>query len=94
MRNDSKNTRPGLLLALLLTAAAGSAAELPDPAALTPDRLAAYFASIRFELRAELQAPRPGSVPRPSQPAIAAVAAVAAAVAVAAPSAPRLAANF
>lgn len=89
MSDNAKITRPGLLLALLLTAAAGSAGELPDPAALTPERLAAYFASLRFELRAELQAPRPGSVPRPSQPAIAAVAA-----AVAAPSAPRLAANF
>ena len=91
MSDNAKITRPGLLLALLLTAAAGSAGELPETAALTPARLAAFFASIRFELRAELQAPRPGSVPRPSQPAIAAVAA---AVAVAAPSAPRLAANF
>ena len=86
MRNNSKITRPGLILALLLTAAAGSAAELPDPAALTPERLAAYFSSLRFELRADLQAPRPAAAPRPPQPVVAGTAATS--------SVPRLAANF
>ncbi|GDY23338.1 hypothetical protein LBMAG56_46850 [Verrucomicrobiota bacterium] len=85
MSDNAKITRPGLILALLLTAAAGSAAELPA-AALTSESLAARFASLRFELRAELQAPRPAVAPRPPQPAVAAV--------VTTPSAPRLAANF
>ncbi len=86
MSDNAKITRPGLILALLLTAAAGSAAELTKPAALTPEGLAARFASLRFELRTELQAPGPAAATRPPQPAVAVV--------VASPSAPRLAANF
>ena len=86
MSDNAKTIRPLLILALLLTAAAAPAAELPDPAALTLERVAAQFANTRFELRAELQAPRPAS----AQPQPQSVGPVVAAT----PSAPRVAANF
>lgn len=54
MSDNAKIKDPAPILALLLTALAAPAAEL----AITPAQLAAQFAHTKFNLRAELQAPR------------------------------------
>lgn len=65
MSDNAKITRSILTLALLfITAVTAVAApaltleELQRDATLTPERLAARFANFKFELRAEVQAPR------------------------------------
>lgn len=61
MSDIAKFARSFLTLALLFAAAAAHALtleELQRDASLTPDRLAARFASFKFELRAEVQPPQ------------------------------------